>query len=326
MHRLSLIRSAALVAVAAALAAGAAPNAGAQSRSSRDDRAQFRVDTTVSVGRDASIDLGLISGDIIVTASSRDEVRIHAYSEYIPLRFEHVGNSVRLGIVSGQYRRSGDQRIEISVPMGARVTAASVSGNVEIRGVRGEVEASAVSGDVSVEGVTRRANLHTVSGSLRGRDINGDVRARTVSGDLRVEGVVGEIDAESTSGEIEILDARSSHVHAESISGEITYDGTIARDGRYDFSAHSGDVRLTIPKDAGISLNVSSFSGSVSSSLVATLTPDRNDDGRRGPRRHRMELSINGGGARVTAETFSGDIVINGAGTSRRDNRDNDKE
>lgn len=316
MNRIPHLSAAALTLVVAI-----AP-AGAQNRDRDRDRerdATYRVDTTVTVGRDATVDLSLITGDVIVTASSRDEVRIRAYSEVIPLRFEHVGNSVRLSTVSGQYRRSGDQRMEVVVPIGARVRASSVSGDVDVRGVKGELEATAVSGDVTVADVTRRAVLRTVSGELRAQRIDGDVRARSVSGDLRLEHVDGEVDAETTSGEIDLIDVRSSNVHTESISGELTYEGTIARDGRYDFSSHSGTVRLVVPSDAAVTLSVSSFSGTVNSEIPATLSPSSRD-GRdsRGPSRRRMELTLNGGGARVTAQTFSGNIVIERAGSSRR--------
>ena len=315
-----------LAALVLALAA-VAPAASAQNRDrnrdrdrdrDRGDRATYRIDTTVTVGRDATVDLGLISGDVIVTASNRDEVRVRASSEEIPLRFEHIGNSVRVSTVSGQYRRSGDQRMEVVVPIGSRVRASSVSGDVDVRGVRGELEATAVSGDVTVEDVTRRATLRTVSGDLTARRIDGDVRARSVSGDIHIERADGELDAESTSGEVELVDARSSNVHAESISGRLTYDGTITRDGRYDFSSHSGTVRLVVPTDAALSLSVSSFSGTVNSELPATLAPTSRDGSGRGPSRRRMDLTINGGGARVTAQTFSGNIVIERAGSSRK--------
>ena len=292
----------ALLVVALALAVPAGARA--------QDRGPFRIDTTVSVGREAIVDLGLISGDVVVTAADRGEVRIRASSEYIPLRFEHVGNTVRVSTESGRYRRSGEQRMEVVVPVGARVRASSVSGNVSVRGTHGELEANSVSGDVTVEDVTRRASLSSVSGNVRARDLDADVRVRAVSGDVTIERVVGEIDAESVSGEVSLRRAQSDRVHAESVSGEITYDGSIARDGRYDFSSHSGNVHLSIPDNAGISLGASTFSGSVNSSLPATLGPSESSGSRRG---RRMDLTINGGGARVTAQTFSGDIIIDRA-------------
>ena len=241
------------------------------------DRGAYRIDTTVAVGRDASVDLGLINGDVVVTASSRGDVRVHAFSDVIPLRLEVIGNTVRVVTENGRYRRGGDQRIEVVVPTGTRVSASSISGNVSVRGAHAEVEASSTSGDVTVD---------------------------------RVNGLV---DAETVSGEVEVRSARSDRVRAQSLSGEVTYDGTITRDGRYDFTSHSGTVRLFVPADAAISLTASTFSGSVNSRLPATLGPTTRSGGVR--RGGRMELAINGGGARVNATSFSGDIVIERADT-----------
>jgi len=290
--------------LAAAALAVAAPGRPALAQ----DRGAYRIDTTVTVGRDASVDLGLINGDVVVTATSRGEVRVHAFSDVIPLRLEVIGNTVRVVTENGRYRRGGDQRIEVVVPTGTRVSASSISGSVSVKGAHAEVEASSTSGDVTVEDAVRRASLTSVSGSVRARDVDGDLRARTTSGDVTIDRVNGLVDAETVSGEVEVRSARSDRVRAQSLSGEVTYDGTIARDGRYDFTSHSGTVRLFVPADAGISLTASTFSGSVNSRLPATLGPTTSAGGVR--RGGRMELAINGGGARVNATSFSGDIVI----------------
>jgi len=133
---------------------------------------------------------------------------------------------------------------------------------------------------------------------------------------VTVDGVAGLVDVETVSGEVEIRSARSDRVRAQSLSGEVTYEGTIARDGRYDFTSHSGNVRLVVPSDAAISLTASTFSGSVDSRLPATLGPTTRSGGVR--RGGRMELAINGGGALVNATTFSGDIVIERAADRAR--------
>lgn len=297
-----------------ALAAAAPGVAAAQQDRDRDrDRVRpgdaHRIDTTVTVGRGGSVDLGLISGDITVTAWNRDQVQVRAESEVIPLRFEQVGSTVRVRTVSGQYRRSGEQRMEVVVPVGTRVEAGSVSGSVSVRGVRGEVEASSVSADVVVENATRRATINSVSGSVRGTAIEGDVRARSVSGDVQLADVTGEVDAESVSGEITIRDARSSRVSAATVSGEVEYRGTIDRSGTYDFKSHSGDVRLVVPADAAATLTTQTFSGSVRSDFAMTMGPT---DSR--ARNRRMEFTINGGGARISARTFSGTVSVERVG------------
>jgi DUF4097 and DUF4098 domain-containing protein YvlB len=280
-----------------------------------------RIDTTVSVGRDASVDLSLISGNVTVTAWGRGDVQVRGYSERLPLRFEHQNGRVRVWVPNTRVRgrSSGDQRLEVVVPVGTRVAAQSVSGNVRVSGVRGELEAGTVSGDVDASDGVRRVALNSVSGAVRGTNVEGDVRAHSVSGEVVLDQVNGEIDAQSVSGEVEVRRARSSRLRMESVSGELTYDGSIARDGRYEFNSHSGEIRLLIPPDVGAELSLRTFSGSIDTEFPLTMRSDTREDGRRsyGPRERRMDFTLGGGGARIIAETFSGSITIGRAGTRR---------
>ncbi|MDF1505002.1 DUF4097 family beta strand repeat-containing protein [Roseisolibacter sp. H3M3-2] len=280
-----------------------------------------RLDTTVSVGRDGSVDLSLVSGNITVTAWGRGDVQVRGYSERLPLRFEHVGGRVRVWVPNTNLRnrRSGDQRLEVVVPVGTRVAAQSVSGNVRVSGVRGELEAGTVSGDVDASDGVRRVALNSVSGSVRGTNVQGEVRAHSVSGEVTLDQVEGEIDAQSVSGEVEIRRARSSRLRMESVSGELTYDGSIARDGRYELNTHSGEIHLLLPSDVGAELSLRTFSGSIDSEFPLTMRGDARDDSRRGygPRERRMDFTLGDGGARIVAETFSGTINIGRAGSRR---------
>ncbi|MGZ8457809.1 MAG: DUF4097 family beta strand repeat-containing protein [Gemmatirosa sp.] len=292
---------------------------------SRDEGGSYtqsptRIDTTVGVGRDAVVDLSLVNGNVTVTAWGRGDVQVRAYSERLPLRFEHQGGRVRVWVPSGNYRgRSGDQRLEVVVPVGTRVAAKSVSGDVRVNGVRGEVEAGTVSGDVEASDAVRRIALNSVSGSVHGTNLDGDMHANSVSGEVMLDQIAGDIEAQSVSGGVDVRRARSSRVKMESVSGEITYDGAIARDGRYELSSHSGEIRLALPSDIGAELSLRTFSGSIDSEFPLTMRGDTGTDGRRsyGPRERRMDFTLGGGGARITAETFSGSIIIARAGARR---------
>ena len=218
-------------------------------RRDRDDRPasrqELRIDTTVSVGRNATVDLRLISGPITVTAWNRDEVRVRASSEEIPIFFERSGSgSVRAGVRSenrrGRY--DGKQRMEVMVPVGTRVTAATVTGTVSVRGVRGELEASSVTGDVEASDIVREAKLSSVSGSIRAEQIDGDVRANSVGGGVTLSDIDGDVEAETVSGTIRLRGVRSSRVKTNSVSGRISYEGSFERDGRYDFNSFSGTL------------------------------------------------------------------------------------
>lgn len=154
--------------------------------------------------------------------------------------------------------------------------------------------------------------MESVSGGLKARNVGRGLRASTVSGDLEANDITGDIDAQSTSGDIVLGGTKSSFVHTQTVSGETRFGGTVDRAGRYEFHSHSGDIQLAVPS-TGVTFDVNTFSGDLQSDYPMTLQP-----GSEVGHKH-MEFSINGGGARVTAETFSGDITVERPGHSHED-------
>jgi hypothetical protein len=281
------------------------------------ERAQ--IDTTVRLDRGGSVDLSLISGRIRVTGWDRQEVKISASIDRGTLRFNATPARVTLTVDDeheGRNRRRhdvGDARYEVSVPRGTRLILEGVSGDVTTSGSQGEIEASSVSGDVEVSDGVRDVTAESVSGSVDAARINGDLTAQSVSGDVRVETVSGAVEASTVSGNIRLVGVQSKDVRSETVSGNILYTGSIDAGGRYDFESHSGTLRLNIPRGAGATFNVETFSGEISADFPVTVPP-RSGSGNR--RNGRMEFTIGDGRARITAETFSGSIVINSGSDS----------
>jgi hypothetical protein len=284
----------------------------------QDEQSVTQIDTTVRLDRGGSVDLSLISGRIRVTGWDQPNVKITASIESGFLRFSANSSRVTLSVDDenrrGNYRNRhvGDARYEVSVPRGTKVILEAVSGDVTSRGSQGEIEASSVSGDVDVTDGVRDVNVESVSGSAHAAQVNGNLRIETVSGDLRAEAVSGNVEASSVSGDIRLTDVQSKDVRTETVSGSIGYTGSIEPSGRYGFESHSGTIRLSIPRNAGASFSVETFSGDVSTDFQVTTVPRRHEEGH-------MEFTIGDGRARVTAQTFSGQIVINnGSGSTTR--------
>jgi DUF4097 and DUF4098 domain-containing protein YvlB len=283
-----------------------------------------RIDTTVRLDRGGAVDLSLISGKIRVTGWDRMDVKVSATIESGRLRFDANSSRVSLSVEDtdndGRRRNRhnnnvGDAQYVVSVPRGSRLIMEAVSGDVMAKGSQGEIEANSVSGDVDVSDGVRAVSAESVSGSVHASQVNGNLRTETVSGDLRAENVSGNVQASSVSGTIRLVGIQSKDVRTETVSGDITYTGTIEPSGRYNFEAHSGTIRLNIPRGSGAQFSVETFSGDVNADVPVTIPPG-------GSRREgRMEFTIGDGRARVTANTFSGQIVINtGSGsTTRRD-------
>ncbi|MDQ3950508.1 MAG: DUF4097 domain-containing protein [Gemmatimonadota bacterium] len=293
---------------AAALLAASPPVAHAQRERDRDEYAS-RIDTTIAFSRNGTVELQAYSGEIIVSAWARDQVRVRATSERSALRFEASPARLSLGLRSG---RSGDTRFEVTVPVGVRVRANTSSGDIRITGSKAEVEARTQGGDIVVEDVGP-TDITAFSGDVGASGINGELRINALSGDVRIRQVVGNVEAKTVSGEIDLRDARSKYVRAGSTSGDITFDGTIDPDGRYELQTHSGDVELTLPSNVGAQLTLSTYSGTIDSDFPLTLEPNR-PYGAASSHGKSFTFTLGRGGARITAESFSGDITIRSRG------------
>jgi len=283
----------------------------------RGPRTQGRsaIDTTVAFSRGGVVDLSLVSGDIRVVGWARNEVKVSARAENGDLRFEATQSRVTLDLEHGGYRgrhHDNEARYELSVPEGTRVLMRSTSGDISARGVKGEIEARSISGGVDVEDA-RRVTLESVSGDVNASRVAADARAHSVSGEVKVRDVGGDVDVESVSGDIELRGARSRVTRAETVSGDVTYEGSVDPAGRYDFTSHSGTLRLVLPASTNASLSVETFSGEIDSAFRLQMRPA--EAGRSRPRR--MEFTLGSGGPRITAQTFSGEIVLERAGTTR---------
>ena len=161
--------------VVSLLALGAAlPDTAAAQRRDDDREWQSRVDTTFAFSRTGVVELTLVSGEIVVTGSSRDEARVVARSERGRLRTEFSGNSIVVEVESDR-GRMGETRYELTVPAGVRLRLRSTSGDITARQVRGPVDARSVSGDLLVEDGTTEVRLESVSGDVRGSRLNGSV-------------------------------------------------------------------------------------------------------------------------------------------------------
>jgi Putative adhesin len=287
-------------------------------------RGLTRIDTTVRLDRGGAVDLSLISGRIRVTGWDRSDVKVTATIESGMLRFTSNSSRVSLSVDDSddggrrghRHNNVGDARYDVSVPRGSRLILEAVSGDITSKGSQGEIEATSVSGDVDVTDGVRTVSAEAVSGSVHAAQVNGNLRTETVSGDLRAENVSGNVEASSVSGSIRLVGIQSKDVRTETVSGDIVYTGTIEPSGRYSFESHSGALRLNIPRGAGAQFSVETFSGDLQSDFPVMLRP-QSSLGREG----HIEFTIGDGRAKITAQTFSGSIIINNGSdsTTRRD-------
>jgi DUF4097 and DUF4098 domain-containing protein YvlB len=265
-----------------------------------------QVDTTFAFDRGGYVHLSLVSGEIIVTTGTTNTIRILATTDRGRLQTSFSRSEVSIEVRSVNGRISGT-RYEVQVPPGTRVDAGAVSGDISISGTGGEVEANTTSGDITVENATEDVEIGTVSGTVFVRRVSGRVEAGSVSGDIDVEDITGDFESNSVSGDITVRAGKLRSFRASTTSGDLSYVGTIDASGDYRLNTHSGEVMLTLPANGSAALTLETWSGNISSDFPLTLQPSENMGGHRN---RRMQFNIGTGGARISAETFSGDITI----------------
>lgn len=296
-----MLRTTVLATLACAAVLPAAAADAQQTRRAQDYVS--RVDTTYPFDRRGTVSLTLGGGEIVVTGWTRDEIRVRARSERGEVRMDATPG--RLSLELARFRTS-DSRFEVTVPVGVRVIARAMQGDISVTGTQGGVELSTQTGDIVVEDVTERADLVSLSGDISVRGLAGNLDVRTTGGSVLLVDAKGDVDATTISGDLVLRNVAARFVRGRTTSGDVTFDGDVDATGRYDLSSHSGSVTLMIPSGTGALVTVATYTGAIESDFPITLRPGEHGVGAT----RRFTFDIGKGDARISAESFSGDVII----------------
>jgi hypothetical protein len=246
-------------------------------------------------------------GDVEVRSGTEPGAVLHIRRQVPPgpeIPDEEIDRAMPVEVVTG------GERVEVRVPRrplsGWDEPGGGIRRHLRLRielpvvGIEGPMILDTVDGRLEVRDTGREVRLGTMTGDIVlerspfGADVN------TVSGDVRINGAGGGITVTCVSGDIVIEEARAVSVRASNTGGNITYEGTLAPDGSYRLSSHSGDILFRIHGP-----QLSTFSGSISVPLDFVLTGERTS--RRG-----LEGTIGSGEAYIELTGFSGNLVLYG--------------
>jgi DUF4097 and DUF4098 domain-containing protein YvlB len=262
---------------------------------------------TLSLPRTAIIVISVPSGRVEVRGWDRAELSIEGNSAFEAARTTSGAQVRRVARNTG-----GDGVLRIRVPSGSRVVLELSSGNAEVSEVEGDVEVRSTSGDVTLRRIGGRTIVNTISGDLRVSGASADVQVKTVSGDVEIDGVRGDVDITTTSGDVALRDARVRSLRIATLSGDVTFAGTLQDRARNTISTHSGDVRLHVADDARLQIDLRTFNGRISSRAPLVLLPSSGRSGSESTQRLQLGSA---GGPTIDITTFTGDITLvrNGA-------------
>lgn len=202
-------------------------------------------------------------------------------------RFRTSGGSLSLTDVAGDVNgQTSGGSIHLD-----RCRATGSSDRLDLQTSGGSIEARAS------DGLMR---LHTSGGSIELNDLKGNIDAQTSGGSVRGSGLTGEIKASTSGGSVRLANVAGS-IDASSSAGSV--DVTITKVGDYvRLSTTAGSVRVQMPLDRGMDLNLSGNRVNVPSSLPG-FQGDMAKDHVRG--------RINGGGVPVNLSASTGSVSIN---------------
>jgi DUF4097 and DUF4098 domain-containing protein YvlB len=271
---------------------------------------QSQTDTTFAVPAGASLSVNNFGGAIVVRGWNQDRVKIHAeHGRRGRVDVSLVGGTVSVKASSRQGAPSVVD-MEITVPQAMALTLGGTYAEITVEGVTGPIRAETVEGEVNVRGGRGNITLRSIQGSVTLADASGRIEVTSVNEDVELANVSGEIKVETTNGEVTLTGIRASSVEAATINGDVVYDGTINDGGSYAFSSHNGDITVTVPERANVTITAATANGDIDASFPLPVTGT--------PGKRRWTFKLGSGSARLEAESFQGDIQLRRPGEIKR--------
>jgi len=263
---------------------------------------QGQTDTTIAVPAGASLSVNNFGGAIAVHGWSQNRVKVHAeHRSRGRIEVSLVGSTVMIK-ASSRHGAPSVVDFDITVPQSMALTLSGTYAEITVDGVQGPISAETVEGEIVVRGGKGIITLHAIQGSVTLADATGRIEVNSVNEDVELANVSGQIKAETTNGDVTLTGVVSSSVEANTINGDVLYEGTITDGGSYSFSSHNGDMTVSVPEGANVTVTAATANGDIDASFTLPFT------GTPGKRRYTFKLGS--GSARMEVESFQGDIKL----------------
>jgi hypothetical protein len=275
-------------------------------------------DTTVRLSGAAVVDVTVRTGKLVVRGVDGTNGTVRTTGADYQLR----SSGVTLVVAPHESDRRADARddrrdrsVELELPRGVRLVISTLSADVEVYDITGNVEVRSTSGSLQFSGLGSRLIAETISGDVRTSGNTNVTRITTVSGDVRVREARGEVELHTTSGDVSVSGDDISRFTAESMSGDVQFEGVFDASARVQVSTHSGDVTLRVPDGVRGRMELSTVTGELVAGGPLTLLPGDVGTGRRDRNGRRFEFGPGAGGSgaaslQMDITTFSGDVRL----------------
>lgn len=264
------------------------------------------VDKRWDLDANASISIENIAGEIVIEAWGRNEAQLTGElgDSVDELEIDASKSSLRISVQNRNERNVDSTELKLMVPKGASIDAAGVSADITVSGMDNEkLTATSVSGDVEVEAVSEWVSIESVSGDVDFDGKTARISAESVSGDIDLSGISGEISATTVSGDMELQAGLVESAKLETVSGDIVTAAEVSDNGRLSAESMSGDVVISLPSNQPGLFKAESFSGRITADFGSV------DHAKHGPGSY-LKHKSGSSGAEIRVESFSGNIKL----------------
>ncbi len=264
------------------------------------------VDERWDIDANATISIENVAGEIVVQGWDKNEAHLTGElgKSVEELEIDASNSSLQIEVINRNVRNIDSTDLKLMVPRGASVDISAVSADVDVSGLDNEkLTASSVSGDVEVNASSKRVSIESVSGDVEFEGQTQRISAESVSGDIDLSGIAGDIEATTVSGDMELQADAIENAKLETVSGDITVKGEISGNGKLTAESMSGDVVIIMPASQIGLFKAQSFSGRIYTDFGSV------SHAKHGPGSHLKHVE-GSGGAEVRVESFSGNIKL----------------
>jgi hypothetical protein len=196
-------------------------------------------------------------------------------------------------------------KLELRVPMGARVWAKSGSATIDVDGVTGGLDLNIIGGSVHVAGNPHELTVESMDGAVTVDGSPAWLRLKTATGNIVLAGNSEDAGLTTVSGSIRVTSGRFDRARIQSVTGPVEFAGDVAHGGSLDIDTHSGAIDLRVPTKIGADFDVATVAGSIENGLTQrAAVPGREGRGQE------IGFTAGGGGAHVYIRSFKANIRL----------------
>jgi hypothetical protein len=200
-------------------------------------------------------------------------------------------------------------KLELRVPRGASVWIKTGSADIDVQGVAGSLDLNIVGGSVTVTGKPRELIVESMDGTVSYTGWAEYAKVKTATGNITLNGGGEDLSFATVSGTINATNPERDlkRLRLESVTGPISFSGTLPRGADVRCETHSGAIDLRFAPDSKVEIDAASVLGAIEN-LWNSTRPVAGREGRG------MELGTSSGigSARVLVRSFKGSIRIGG--------------